>query len=151
MKCSKCSCLDDKVVDSRSSKEGAVIRRRRECLECGFRFTTYEEVERDTLMVIKRDGRRELFSKDKLAAGLHRACEKRPVRQQIVHELIDRIYNSVLDECEREVPSMVIGERIMNGLRVVDEVAYVRFASVYRRFAEATEFVQEVQKLETTI
>ncbi|MDA7618518.1 transcriptional regulator NrdR [Verrucomicrobia bacterium] len=151
MKCSKCSCLDDKVVDSRSSKEGAVIRRRRECLECGFRFTTYEEVERDTLMVIKRDGRRELFSKDKLAAGLHRACEKRPVSQQIVHELIDRIYNSVLDEYEREVPSMVIGERIMNGLRVVDEVAYVRFASVYRRFAEATEFVQEVQKLETTI
>jgi transcriptional repressor NrdR len=143
--------LDDKVVDSRSSKEGAVIRRRRECLECGFRFTTYEEVERDTLMVIKRDGRRELFSKDKLAAGLHRACEKRPVSQQIVHELIDRIYNSVLDEYEREVPSMVIGERIMNGLRVVDEVAYVRFASVYRRFAEATEFVQEVQKLETTI
>ena len=151
MKCSKCSCLDDKVVDSRSSKEGAVIRRRRECLECGFRFTTYEEVERDTLMVIKRDGRRELFSKDKLAAALHRACEKRPVSQQIVHELIDRIYNSVLDEYEREVPSMVIGERIMNGLRVVDEVAYVRFASVYRRFAEATEFVQEVQKLETTI
>ena len=100
-------------------------------------------------MVIKRDGRRELFEKEKLASGLHRACEKRPVSQQIVHELIDRIHNSILDEYEREVPSMVIGERIMNGLRVVDQVAYVRFASVYRRFAEATDFVQEVQKLET--
>ena len=123
--------------------EGAVIRRRRECLDCGHRFTTYEEIERDTLMVIKRDGRRELFGKEKLASGLHRACEKRPVSQQIVHELIDRIHNSILDEYEREVPSMVIGERIMNGLRVVDQVAYVRFASVYRRFAEATDFVQK--------
>lgn len=151
MKCHKCSCLDDKVVDSRSSKEGAVIRRRRECLECGHRFTTYEEVEREILMIIKRDGRRELFSKEKLASGLYRACEKRPVSQQLVQELIDRIYNSVLDEYEREVPSMVIGERVMNGLRVVDQVAYVRFASVYRRFAEATEFVQEVQKLETRL
>ena len=151
MKCPKCSCLDDKVVDSRSSKEGAVIRRRRECLECGHRFTTYEEVEREILMIIKRDGRRELFSKEKLASGLYRACEKRPVSQQLVQELIDRIYNSVLDEYEREVPSMVIGERVMNGLRVVDQVAYVRFASVYRRFAEATEFVQEVQKLETRL
>ena len=149
MKCPKCACFDDKVVDSRSSKEGAVIRRRRQCLDCGHRFTTYEEIERDTLMVIKRDGRRELFGKEKLASGLHRACEKRPVSQQIVHELIDRIHNSILDEYEREVPSMVIGERIMNGLRVVDQVAYVRFASVYRRFAEATDFVQEVQKLET--
>lgn len=135
-------------MDSRSSKEGAVIRRRRECLDCGHRFTTYEEVEREILMVIKRDGRRELFGKDKLAAGLNRACEKRPVSQQLVQELIDRIYNSIMDEYEREVPSMVIGERIMNGLRVVDQVAYVRFASVYRRFAEATEFVHEVQKLE---
>ena len=148
MKCPKCNCIDDKVVDSRSSKEGAVIRRRRECLDCGHRFTTYEEVEREILMVIKRDGRRELFGKDKLAAGLNRACEKRPVSQQLVQELIDRIYNSIMDEYEREVPSMVIGERIMNGLRVVDQVAYVRFASVYRRFAEATEFVHEVQKLE---
>ena len=151
MKCPKCSCVEDKVVDSRSSKEGAVIRRRRECLECGNRFTTYEEIERDMLMVIKRDGRRELFCKEKLAAGVSRACEKRPVSQQIVLELIDRIYNSVLDEYEREVPSMVIGERVMNGLRVVDEVAYVRFASVYRRFTDATEFVQEVRKLETTV
>ena len=151
MKCPKCSCIDDKVVDSRSSKEGAVIRRRRECLDCGHRFTTYEEIEREMLMVIKRDGRRELFCKDKLGAGLHRACEKRPVSQQVVHELIDRIYNSVLDEYEREVPSMIIGERVMNGLRVVDEVAYVRFASVYRRFTDATEFVQEVRKLETTL
>lgn len=151
MKCPKCSCIEDKVVDSRSSKEGAVIRRRRECLECGNRFTTYEEIERDMLMVIKRDGRRELFCKEKLTAGLSRACEKRPVSQQIVHELIDRIYTSVLDEYEREVPSMVIGERVMNGLRVVDEVAYVRFASVYRRFTDATEFVQEVRKLETTV
>ncbi len=148
MKCPKCNCLDDKVVDSRSSKEGAVIRRRRQCLDCGHRFTSYEEVEREILMVIKRDGRRELFGKEKLAAGLYRACEKRPVSQQLVQELIDRIYNSIMDEYEREVPSMVIGERIMNGLRVVDQVAYVRFASVYRRFAEATEFVHEVQKLE---
>ena len=149
MKCPKCNCQDDKVVDSRSSKEGAVIRRRRECLKCSHRFTTYEQLERDTLMVVKRDGRSEISSRAKLSAGLSRAFEKRPIRQEIVLELIDRIYSGIMDEFEREVPSLAIGERVMNELRGIDEVAYVRFASVYRRFAEATKFVNEVKKLET--
>jgi transcriptional repressor NrdR len=148
MRCPKCGCQDDKVIDSRASREGATIRRRRECLGCGFRFTTYEEVERAGLMVVKRDGRREEFSKEKLMSGLKKACQKRPVGPKVIEDLVERIVNTITDKYEREVPAEVIGKLIMEGLRVTDDVAYVRFASVYRRFQEATDFVHEVKKLE---
>jgi transcriptional repressor NrdR len=148
MRCPKCGCQDDKVIDSRASREGATIRRRRECIACGFRFTTYEEVERSGLMVLKRDGRREEFSKDKLSSGLKKACQKRPISPKTIEDVVERIVNEVTDKYEREVPAEVIGKLVMEGLRQMDDVAYVRFASVYRRFQEATDFVHEVKKLE---
>ena len=147
MRCPKCGCQDDKVIDSRASREGATIRRRRECLKCGYRFTTYEEIERGGLFVIKRDGRREEFSKEKLLAGVKKACQKRPISPKVTEDLVERIVNEVTDKYEREVPGEVIGKLVMEGLRQIDEVAYVRYASVYRRFQEATDFVQEVKKL----
>jgi transcriptional repressor NrdR len=140
--------LDDKVIDSRASREGATIRRRRECTQCAHRFTTYEEIEREDLMVVKRDGRREQFSREKLLSGLKKAFQKRPVSPEAVEDLAEKIVNEITDKYEREVPGSAIGERVMAGLREMDEVAYVRFASVYRRFQEATDFVQEVKKLE---
>jgi transcriptional repressor NrdR len=149
MRCPKCGCQDDKVIDSRASREGATIRRRRECLGCSHRYTTYEEIEHEGLMVVKRDGRREEFSKEKLLAGLKKACQKRPVSQKSIEDVVEKMVDEITGNFEREVPSMEIGERIMAALRSLDEVAYVRFASVYRRFQEATEFVQEVKKLET--
>ncbi|MEK7676266.1 MAG: transcriptional regulator NrdR [Verrucomicrobiota bacterium] len=148
MRCSKCGCQEDKVIDSRASREGSTIRRRRECLGCGHRFTTYEEIEHEGLMVVKRDDRREQFSKEKLFAGLKKACQKRPVSPKAIEELVEKIVDEITDKYDREVPSMAIGERVMEGLREIDDVAYVRFASVYRRFQEATEFVQVVKKLE---
>jgi transcriptional repressor NrdR len=148
MRCPKCSSQEDKVIDSRSSREGATIRRRRECLSCAFRYTTYEEIEHEGLMVIKRDGRREEFSKEKLLNGLKKACQKRPVSPKTIEEVIETIVQEISDKYEREVPGTVIGERVMLALRDLDQVAYVRFASVYRRFQEATDFVQEVQNLE---
>ena len=149
MRCPKCGCQDDKVIDSRASREGATIRRRRECTGCGHRFTTYEEVEKTGLMVLKHDGRREEFSKEKLLSGIKKACQKRPISPKIIEELIERIVNNVTDKYEREVPAEALGKLVMDGLRAVDEVAYVRFASVYRRFQEATDFVHEVKKLES--
>ncbi|MCF7708196.1 MAG: transcriptional regulator NrdR [Verrucomicrobia bacterium] len=148
MRCPKCGYLDDKVVDSRSSREGSIIRRRRECLDCGYRYTTYEEIEHQGLMVVKSDGRREEFSRDKLIAGIRRACEKRPISPQTIEDLVAKVIGEFTTEHEREVPCSKIGERIMSELRQLDQVAYVRFASVYRRFKEATDFVQEVQRLE---
>jgi transcriptional repressor NrdR len=147
MRCPKCGRQDDKVIDSRASREGATIRRRRECLGCGYRFTTYEEVERGGLVVLKRDGRREEFSKDKLLSGIKKACQKRPISPKVIEDLVEKIVNDVTDKYEREVPGEVIGKLVMEGLREIDDVAYVRFASVYRRFQEATDFVQEVKKL----
>jgi len=147
MRCPKCGCQDDKVIDSRASREGATIRRRRECIACGFRFTTYEEIERAGLFVLKRDGRREEFSKDKLLSGVKKACQKRPISPKVIEDLVERIVNEVTDKYEQEVPGQVIGKLVMDNLRQIDEVAYVRFASVYRRFQEATDFVQEVKKL----
>jgi len=135
------------VIDSRASRDGATIRRRRECIGCGHRFTTYEEIERGALVIVKRDGRREEFSKEKLLSGVRKACQKRPISPKIIEDLVEGIVNEVTDKYEREVPSEVIGKMVMDGLREVDEVAYVRFASVYRRFQEATDFVQEVKKL----
>ena len=148
MRCPKCGCQNDKVIDSRASREGATIRRRRECLGCDHRFTTYEEIERARLMVLKRDGRREEFSREKLLAGVQKACEKRPVSQEDIVNLVEQIIDDLSSSFEREVPGHEIGERVMRGLRGLDPVAYVRYASVYRRFEEATDFVQEVKKME---
>ncbi len=147
MRCPKCGCQDDKVIDSRASREGATIRRRRECISCAFRFTTYEEIERGGLFVIKRDGRREEFSKDKLLSGFKKACQKRPISPKTIEDVVERIVNQVTDKYDREVPAEVIGKLVMDEMRQLDEVAYVRFASVYRRFQEATDFVQEVKKM----
>ncbi len=148
MRCPKCGRLDDKVIDSRASREGASVRRRRQCLGCGNRFTTYENVEHEELMVVKRDGRREEFSREKLLSGLKKAFQKRPISPQVIEDLLEKIVNEIADKYDREVPGSDIGERVMAGLREIDEVAYVRFASVYRRFQEATDFVHEVKKLE---
>ena len=148
MRCPKCGCQDDKVIDSRASREGATIRRRRQCIACGQRFTTYEEIEHQGLMVLKRDGRHEEFSKEKLLSGIKKACQKRPISPAAMEDLVDHVVAVVTEKFESEVPGEFIGKMVMDGLRELDEVAYVRFASVYRRFQEATDFVQEVQKLE---
>jgi len=147
MRCPKCGRQDDKVIDSRASREGATIRRRRECLGCGNRFTTYEEVERGGLVVLKRDDRREEFSKEKLLSGIKKACQKRPISPKLIEDLVEKIAEEITNKYEREVPAEIIGRLVMNELRQTDEVAYVRFASVYRRFQEATDFVQEVKKM----
>ena len=148
MRCPKCGCQEDRVIDSRSSREGSTIRRRRECLACEFRYTTYEEIEHEGLMVIKRDGRREEFTREKLLAGVKKACQKRPISPKVIEEMVEKIVADLTQQYEREIPGSEIGERVMSALRELDEVAYVRFASVYRRFQEATEFVREVNKLE---
>lgn len=148
MRCPKCGCQDDKVIDSRSSREGATIRRRRECTGCEHRYTTYEEIERPRLVVVKRDGRSEEFSREKLTASIEKACQKRPVAQEAITTLVEQVVEELSREFDREVPSDSVGARIMEGLRQLDPVAYVRYASIYRRFEEATDFVQEVKKLE---
>ena len=148
MRCPKCGDQDDKVIDSRASREGATIRRRRECAKCGHRFTTYEEVEHEGLMVLKRDGRREEFSREKLLSGIKKACQKRPISPKAIDDLVDHIVAVVTEKFEGEVPGEFVGKLVMEGLRGLDDVAYVRFASVYRRFQEATDFVSEVKKLE---
>jgi transcriptional repressor NrdR len=147
MRCPNCNCQDDKVIDSRASREGATIRRRRECLKCEHRFTTYEEIEHEGLMVVKHDGRREEFSREKLLSGLKKACQKRPISPKTIEDILDKIVGHITKEYDREVPSSIVGEQVMVELRKLDEVAYVRFASVYRRFQEATDFVHEVKKL----
>ena len=148
MRCPKCGCQVDKVIDSRSSSEGATIRRRRECTQCAHRYTTYEELEHEGLMVQKRDGRHEEFSRDKLISGIRKACQKRPVTPTAMEELTDHIVAAITAKYEHEVPGEFIGTMVMDSLRELDSVAYVRYASVYRRFQEATDFVQEVKKLE---
>ena len=137
------------MIDSRSSKEGAIIRRRRECDECKSRFTTYEQIEHKRLMVVKRDGRREDFSREKLISGISKACQKRPISQQAIEDLTQHVYDLISEEYSEEVPGMAIGEAVMTGLRELDHVAFVRYASVYWRFEEVGEFVQAVKKLET--
>lgn len=149
MRCPKCGKQDDKVIDSRGSKEGSVIRRRRECLGCAHRFTTYEEIEHEELFVVKRDGRRELFTKDKLLASIKRACQKRPVAEQAIADVVERVIGELTDQFDREVPSHDLGERVMRELRGLDAVAYVRFASIYREFQEVGEFVEEISRLAT--
>jgi transcriptional repressor NrdR len=147
MRCPKCASNQDKVIDSRPWKDGAVIRRRRECLACGYRFTTYEEIEREDLRVIKRDGRYEPFDRKKLVAGLYKACEKRPIRPEVLEQTVDQIIDHLEKEYDKEIPTTAIGESLMRALRRLDEVAYVRFASVYRQFKDVNEFVNEVQNL----
>ena len=136
------------MIDSRTSREGQTIRRRRECLSCGHRFTTYEEIENEAITVVKRDDRREPFSREKLLQSLKIACRKRPVSPQKIEEIADHITEEIGDKYDREVPSMAVGERVMEALRSLDQIAYVRYASVYRRFEEPKEFIQEVKKLE---
>ncbi|MBW7908753.1 MAG: transcriptional repressor NrdR [Kiritimatiellae bacterium] len=147
MRCPKCSHQDDKVIDSRTVRNGDVIRRRRVCLQCGYRFTTYEEVVKAGLRVIKRDGRHEELDRQKLMSGIARACEKRSISAQQIETLVDTIINELESEYEREVPSTVIGQKVMDKLEELDEVAYVRFASVYRRFRDVNQFLSEVEGL----
>src|SRR5215831_7587697 len=116
MRCPKCGCQDDKVIDSRASREGATIRRRRECVGCGHRFTTYEEVERGGLVIVKRDGRREEFSKEKLFSGIKKTCQKRPISPKVIEDLVEKIESEITDQYEREVPAEVIGKQVMDGL-----------------------------------
>ncbi len=147
MKCPFCGHEEDKVVDSRASSDGASIRRRRECLKCSQRFTTYEHVEQHELMVIKKDGRREPFDRKKLLAGLMKACEKRPVSMEQVEALVDEMERELSKEYDREVASHIIGERVMHKLHALDPVAYVRFASVYREFKDVAQFMHELKDL----
>jgi transcriptional repressor NrdR len=147
MRCPACGHPDDKVLESRPARDGAAIRRRRACLSCGRRFTTYEEPLRDALMVIKRDGRVEEFSRQKLVDGIARACRKRPVTMEQVEVLVDAVVERIEENYEREVPTGAIGEMVMTVLQNFDEVAYVRFASVYRRFADVQQFLSEINKL----
>lgn len=147
MRCPFCQQINDRVIDSRMSKDGDIIRRRRECAHCQRRFTTYERVEETLPLIIKKDGRREIFDRNKILAGLHRACEKRPISVEVLEKLADRIEQKVQEMGDREIPSRVIGEQIMQELQRVDEVAYVRFASVYRSFKDVNEFMKEVKEL----
>lgn len=147
MKCPFCGSTKDKVVDSRESGLGDAIRRRRECQDCSRRFTSYERIEEIPYLVIKRDGRREAFDRAKLMAGLHRACEKRPVSAKDLATLADDVEQMVQDSGDREVETKVIGEMVVDRLKVLDKVAYVRFASVYRRFEDVQEFVAELKDL----
>lgn len=147
MKCPFCTHLKDKVVDSRESGAGDAIRRRRECLECGRRFTSYERIEEIPYFVVKKDGRREAFDRHKLMAGLHRACEKRPISAKALTELVDEIEQLVQDSPDRELAASAIGEHVMARLRELDKVAFVRFASVYRQFEDVQEFMTELRDL----
>ena len=147
MKCPFCSFEDSKVVDSRPTDEGTSIRRRRECLHCGKRFTTYETVERMPLMLIKRDGTRQAYDRQKLLNGLVKACEKRPVSLMQLEQIVDHVEQKLFSSLESEVSSKVIGELVMEQLRRVDEVAYVRFASVYRQFKDINSFMRELNKI----
>ncbi|MBU0759641.1 MAG: transcriptional regulator NrdR [Candidatus Omnitrophica bacterium] len=147
MKCPFCGHKEDKVIDSRSSEEGRSIRRRRECLNCHRRLTTYENIEETTLMVIKKDSRREPFDRKKILAGLTKACEKRPISTQQLEELIDKIEYTLQSKFDKEVEASHIGELLMELLYELDEVAYVRFASVYRQFKDINQFMKELKGL----
>ena len=149
MKCPFCGFIDSKVIDSRPAEEGATIRRRRECLACQKRFTTYEVIERLPLVVVKRDGSRQSFDKMKLINGMVRACEKRPVPLQTLEGIADEIEQELQSNLEREISTVEIGEMVMNRLKDIDEVAYVRFASVYRSFKDINTFMEELSKLLT--
>jgi len=147
MKCPFCGYSESKVVDSRPAEEGATIRRRRECLSCQKRFTTYEIMERLPLIVVKKDGSRQTFDKQKLINGILRSCEKRPVALADIQAVADEIEQELQNSLEREIASSEVGEMVMNGIKTLDEVAYVRFASVYRQFRDINTFMDELNKL----
>ena len=147
MKCPFCAYEESRVIDSRPTDEGERIRRRRECLKCQKRFTTYEIIENLPVIVIKKDNSREPFNREKVLGGLMRACEKRPVETSTLDRLVDRIESDLQNTLKREVSTKEIGEKVMEGLKDIDEVAYVRFASVYRQFKDVTTFIAEVNKL----
>ena len=147
MKCMYCGCLDSKVIDSRSAEDGTIIRRRRECINCGKRFTTYETVENTPIFVIKSNGVRQAFDVNKLKVGIIKACEKRPVSVQAIDKLVDDIQKRVYNSLAQEVTSKELGEMVCEGLKEIDEVAYVRFASVYRSFTDTTSFMKELEKM----
>ena len=147
MKCPFCGFLEDKVVDSRESKDGDSIRRRRECLDCGRRFTSYERIDEIPYMVVKKDGRREAFDRNKIMAGLLRACEKRPISAVQLESIVDTVEKHVQDSPDRELPTSQIGKLIMRRLKELDKVAYVRFASVYLEFEDVSEFMSELKNL----
>ena len=145
MKCPFCNGKKDKVVDSREINDGNIIRRRRECLSCAKRYTTYERIEEIPFSVVKKDGTREDFDRKKVFDGILRACEKRPVNKDKIEELVDNIVTSLFNRDEREIKSVEIGEKVMEGLKKLDSVAYVRFASVYRQFKDVEEFMEELK------
>ena len=147
MRCQHCGYLDSKVIDSRPTEESSSIRRRRECMNCGRRFTTYEKIELLPLMVVKRDGRREAFDSQKIKAGILHACEKLPISVQQIDAMTTRIEQAAYASMEGEIPSQRIGDMVMNELKSVNDVAYVRFAAVYRLFTDIGDFMQELQKL----
>lgn len=149
MKCPFCDFADSKVIDSRPTEEGSSIRRRRECIECGRRFTTYEKIESVPIMVIKKDETREPFDRNKILTGIIRACQKRPVQTEKMVEIVDNIESELQNMMDREVTSVQIGEMVMAELKKIDDVAYVRFASVYRQFKDINTFLAEVNKLLT--
>ncbi len=148
MRCLKCNSIEDKVIDSRTSKDGLSIRRRRECLGCGHRFTTYAQVERNEFQVVKRDGIREPFRADKLLSGMIKACEKRPVPVETLELAVEEIASELAAENLKEIPSRMIGPMVMGKLKHIDQIAFVRYASVYRQFEDVGEFIDEIQSLE---
>jgi len=147
MKCPYCSEINNKVIDSRLSKDGRTIRRRRECIECGRRFTTYEKLEDVLPMVVKKDGRREPFSREKIVAGIRKACQKRPISVTKIEEFVDSLELHFQDLGKKEIACSEIGEKVIQRLREWDEVAYVRFASVYRQFKDIKEFMAELEEI----
>jgi len=147
MRCPKCSHMEDKVLDSRTSRNGDATRRRRMCIRCGYRFTTYEEVLRPKLKVIKTDGRHEPFERNKLLNGIERACEKRPISIGDIENMVDSLIEEIESEYEREVTSEILGQKVMDRLEKLDEVAFVRFASVYRRFRDVNQFDNAIQEM----
>lgn len=147
MKCPKCNCPESKVVDTRPTDDGFKIRRRRECAECGYRFTTYEKIEETQIVVVKRDGTRQGYNRDKIINGLIKACDKRSVSFKQIEGIADRVEKQLLNTFQNEVSTEVIGELVMNELQTVDDVAYVRFASVYRKFKDINTFMDELKKI----
>lgn len=147
MRCPYCNEYESRVVDSRSGEDGSFIRRRRECNACKRRFTTYERLEDRILMVVKKGGNREQFDRDKLLNGIARACEKRPVSMEEIENMVANIERELRDSYDREVSSKIVGEKVMNRLQSLDEVAYVRFASVYRQFADLNSFIKTIEQL----
>lgn len=147
MKCRYCTSTESKVIDSRPTDDGSAIRRRRECMGCGKRFTTYEKIEELPIMVVKKDGRREPFDSEKILTGIRRACQKRPISAAAQDKLVEDVVREVFNSLEQEIPSSHIGELVMQRLKELDEVAYVRFASVYRQFKDINTFMQELELL----